>query len=152
LTRRGNAYFMDRAAPLFAGRRDEGRCALSKTDENLKLAFANESQTNVEYLAYAHQAIHEGLMEVAQLFREAAGAEIVHALSHLKVMGAVQSTKENLREAAEAEDLEILSMYPKFIEEAESEGNVAAAKSFRIAYEREKHHRAMFRQALKQMR
>ena len=127
------------------------RPAVSRTDENLRIAFASESQTNVEYLAYAHQAIEDGLMEVAQVFREAAGAEIVHALSHLKVMGVVKSTPENLRDAAEAEDLEIMSMYPKFIEEAESEGRVEAAKSFRIAYEREKHHRAMFRSTLKQM-
>ena len=124
---------------------------MTKTDENLKIAFADESQTNIEYLAYAHQAIDEGLMEVAQLFREAAGAETVHALSHLKVMGVVNMTKENLTEAAEGESLEILTMYPKFIEEAESEGREEAAKSFRIAYEREKHHRAMFRQALKHL-
>ena len=120
-----------------------------KTDENLKIAFASESQTNIEYLAYAHQAMDEELMEIAQLFREAAGAETVHALSHLKAIGAIRTTKENLREAAEGEDLEILSMYPKFIEEAENEGQEEAAKSFRIAFEREKHHRAMFRQALR---
>ena len=124
---------------------------MSKTDENLKIAFADESQTNIEYLAYAHQAIDEGLIEVAQLFREAAGAEVVHALTHLKALGAVNSTRENLREAAEGEDLEILSMYPKFIEEAEREGREEAARSFRIALEREKHHRSMFRQALKKL-
>jgi rubrerythrin len=45
---------------------------MNKTEENLKFAFANESQTNIEYLAYAHKAIDEGLMEIAQLFREAA--------------------------------------------------------------------------------
>lgn len=122
---------------------------MSKTDENLKIAFNNESQTNIEYLAYAHRAIDEGMMEIAQLFREAAGAEVVHALSHLKAMGVVRSTEENLKEAAEGEDLEITSMYPKFIEEAEEEGQEETAKSFRMAYEREKHHRAMFRQALK---
>ena len=124
---------------------------MSKTEENLKIAFADESQTNIEYLAYAHQAIDEGLIEVAQLFREAAGAEVVHALTHLKALGAVNSTRENLREAAEGEDLEILSMYPKFIEEAEREGREEAARSFRIALEREKHHRSMFRQALKKL-
>jgi len=122
-----------------------------RTDENLKIAFASESQTNIEYLAYAHKAIDEGLMEIAQLFREAAGAEIVHALSHLNAMGVVGTTKENLAEAAEGESLEILSMYPKFIEEAESEKREEAAKSFRIAFEREKHHRTMFRQALKSL-
>ena len=125
---------------------------MSITDKNLKIAFADESQTNIEYLAYAHRAIDEGLMEIAQLFREAAGAEVVHALSHLKVLGAVRTTKENLREAAEGEDLQILSMYPKFIEDAEREGRKEAAESFRIAYEREKHHRAMFQQALKNLK
>ena len=124
---------------------------MSPTDENLKIAFADESQTNIEYLAYAHQAMDEGFMEVAQLFREAAGAEVVHALSHFKAMGIVQTTKENLKEAAEGESLEIVSMYPKFIEEAESEGRKEAAESFRIAFEREKHHRNMFRQALKKL-
>jgi len=122
---------------------------MARTDENLKIAFASESQTNIEYLAYAHKAMDEGLMEIAQLFREAAGAEIVHALSHLKAMGIIRTTKENLGEAAEGESLEILTIYPKFIEEAESEGREEAAKSFRLAFEREKHHRAMFRQALR---
>ncbi len=125
---------------------------MAKTDENLKIAFADESQTNIEYLAYAHQAINEGLTEMAQLFREAAGAEVVHALTHLKAMDVVRTTRENLQEAAEGENLEIISMYPKFIKEAEEEGRQEAAESFRIAFEREKHHRDMFRQALKQMK
>lgn len=122
---------------------------MTKTDEYLKMAFASESQTNIEYLAYAHKAMEEGLIEVAQLFREAAGAETVHALSHLKAMEVVRTTRENLKEAAEGESLEILSMYPKFIEEAEKEGREEAVKSFTIAFEREKHHRTMFLQALK---
>ena len=125
---------------------------MSKTDENLRIAFANESQTNIEYLAYAHKAMDEGLMEIAQLFREAAGAETAHALSHLQAMGVVRTTNENLKEAAEGEDLEILSIYPKFIEEARSEGREEAVKSFTVAFEREKHHRAMFRQALRNLK
>jgi rubrerythrin len=125
---------------------------MSKTDENLKIAFADESQTNIEYLAYAHRAMEEGLTEIAQLFREAAGAEVVHALSHLQAMGIVKTTRANLKEAAAGESLEIMSMYPKFIEEAEKEGRKEAADSFRIAFEREKHHRAMFQQALKQIK
>lgn len=125
---------------------------MSKTDENLKIAFADESQTNIEYLAYAHRAIEEGLVEIAQLFQEAAGAEAVHALSHLQAMGIVKTTRANLKEAAEGESLEIVSMYPKFIEEAEREGRKDATASFRIAFEGEKHHRAMFRQALKQLK
>ncbi len=125
---------------------------MSKTDENLKIAFADESQTNIEYLAYAHKAMEEGMIEIAQLFREAAGAEVVHALTHLKAMNVVRTTRENLQEAAEGENLEIISMYPKFIREADEEGRQEAAESFRIAFEREKHHRSMFRQALKQIK
>jgi len=125
---------------------------MAKTDENLKIAFADESQTNIEYLAYAHKAIDEGLAEVAQLFREAAGAEVVHALTHLKAMDVVKNTRENLNEATEGESLEVISMYPKFLKEAEKEGRQEAVESFRIAFEREKHHRDMFLQALKQMK
>ena len=124
---------------------------MSKTDENLRIAFADESQTYIEYLAYTQRAIDEGLIEIAQLFREAAGAEEVHALTHLKTMAVVSSTRDNLEEAAEAEGLEIMSMYPKFIEEAEAEGRHDAAVSFRLAYEREKHHRNMFRAALQSL-
>lgn len=125
---------------------------MSNTDENLKIAFADESQTNIEYLAYAQRAIDEGMTEIAQLFREAAGAEVVHALTHLKAMDVVKTTRENLKEAAEGETLEIISMYPKFIKEAEEEGRQEAVESFRIAFKREKHHRDMFQQALKQMK
>ena len=124
---------------------------MTNTDDNLKIAFADESQTNIEYLAYAHKAIEEGFVEIAQLFREAAGAEVVHALNHLKTMGVVKTTGENLKEAAEGESLQIVSMYPKFIKEAEAEGRQEAAESFRLAFEREKHHRTMFQQALKKL-
>ncbi|UCG54971.1 MAG: rubrerythrin family protein [Dehalococcoidia bacterium] len=124
---------------------------MSKTDENLRIAFADESQTNIEYLAYAHKAMDEGLMDIAQLFSEAAGAETVHALSHLQAMGVVRTTRENLEEASEGEDLDISSIYPKFIEEARSEGREEAVKSFTMAFKREKHHRTMFRQALRQL-
>ena len=95
---------------------------MSQTDDNLKIAFADESQTNIEYLAYAQKAIDEGYAEIAQLFQEAAGAEVVHALTHLKALDVVGTTRDNLQEAAEAESLEVLSMYPKFIKEAEKEG------------------------------
>ncbi|HEY98088.1 MAG TPA: rubrerythrin family protein [Dehalococcoidia bacterium] len=124
---------------------------MTKTDENLKIAFADESQTNIEYLAYAHRAIEEGYVEIAQLFREAAGAEVVHALNHLKTMRVVKTTRDNLKEAAEGESLQIVSMYPKFIKEAEDEKREEAAESFRLAFEREKHHRTMFQQALKKL-
>ena len=124
---------------------------MQNTDENLKKAFAGESQANRKYLAFALKAMEEGLPEIAQLFLEAAGAETIHALNHLKVMGGVKSTKENLQEAAEGENYEIEEMYPEFIKEAENEGRNEAVKSFKLALEREKYHREMFREALKKL-
>ncbi len=125
---------------------------MSKTNENLKKAFAGESQANRKYLAFAAKAMEDGLPEIAQLFMEAAGAETTHALSHFKVMGGVKSTKENVKQAAEGENYEIEEMYPRFIKEAKAEGREDAAKSFKIAVEREKHHREMFREALKKFK
>lgn len=124
---------------------------MSKTDENLAEAFSGESRANRTYIAFAIKAMQEGSPEIAQLFMEAAGAETTHALNHLKVMGTVKSTKENVREAAEGENYEIEEMYPKFVKEAKSEGREDAAKSFELALEREKHHREMFREALRKL-
>lgn len=121
---------------------------MTKTDENLKNAFAGESQANRKYVAWAAKAMEEKHPEIAQLFMEAAGAETTHALSHLNVMGGIKTTKEHLTEAAEGEDYEIETMYPNFIAEAKAEGREDAVKSFELALEREKHHRDMFQKAL----
>ena len=67
------------------------------TMDNLKDAFAGESQANRKYLAFAKKADEEGFGQAARLFRAAAAAETVHAHSHLKVMGGINSTKENIR-------------------------------------------------------
>jgi rubrerythrin len=67
-------------------------------------------------------------------------------------MGGVKSTRENLEDAAEGEDVDVLTIYPKFIQEAEEEGKEDAARSFKVAFEREKHHRDMFKQALKKLK
>jgi VIT1/CCC1 family predicted Fe2+/Mn2+ transporter/rubrerythrin len=119
-----------------------------KTDANLQVALAGEADANRRYIAYGVQAITEGRPEIAQLFFEAAGAETVHALGHLRALGAVRSTRENLVRAATGEAEEIDVIYPRMIREAEDEGRHDAAASFRLALEREKYHREMFRQAL----
>lgn len=59
------------------------------TQDNLKEAFAGESQANRKYLAFADKADQEGYKQVAKLFRAAADAETVHARNHLRVMGGV---------------------------------------------------------------
>jgi len=69
---------------------------LTKTDENLKAAFAGESQANRKYLAFAKAADAEVFPQVAKLFRVAAEAETIHALNNLRVMGQVKSTADNL--------------------------------------------------------
>lgn len=125
---------------------------MSKTDENLKSAFAGESQANRKYVAFAMKAMEEGHPEVAQIFLEAAGAETAHAIAHMKAMGEIKSTEENLEASAEGEEYEIETMYPMFVEQAEKDGRNDAAASFGIAMEREKHHREMFRKALEEFR
>jgi len=70
-----------------------------KTLENLKAAFAGESQANRRYLAFAKKADAEGFKQAAKLFRATAEAETVHALKHLAVMDGIKSTKENLEAA-----------------------------------------------------
>ena len=72
---------------------------MSQTEKNLMEAFAGESQANRKYLAFAKQADKEGYPRAARLFRAAAAAETVHAHTHLKTVGGVRSTLENLKEA-----------------------------------------------------
>src|SRR5882672_10076924 len=121
----------------------------SKTDANLLVALAGEADANRRYLAYGIRALNEGRADIAQLFFEAAGAETIHALNHLATMGAVRTTRENLELAATGEVEEIEIVLPRMIEDAEAEGRADAAASFRLALDRERHHRDMFRTALK---
>jgi len=76
------------------------------TKENLADAFAGESQANRKYLAFAKRAEADGLPQVAKLFRAAAAAETVHAHAHLRAMGGIKNTAENLVEAIEGEGFE----------------------------------------------
>jgi VIT1/CCC1 family predicted Fe2+/Mn2+ transporter/rubrerythrin len=120
----------------------------SKTDANLLVALAGEADANRRYLAYGIQALNEDRPDIAQLFFEAAGAETIHALNHLRTMRAIGTTRENLQTAATGEMVEIEVVLPRMIREAEADGRADAAASFRLALERERHHREMFRTAL----
>lgn len=120
---------------------------MNTTESNLQQAITGEARARLKYTAYAMQAMQEGHPEIAQLFLEAAGAETIHGISHLRVAGGISTTLAHLDEAANGENDEIEEMYPRFIREAEAEGRADAADSFRLALEREKHHRAMFREA-----
>lgn len=125
---------------------------MTRTEENLKRAIAGEARARLEYIAFAMRAMEEGLPEYAQLFMEAAGAETIHGINHLRATGAIGTTYENLNESANAEDFEIEEMYPQFIREAEEESRPDAEASFALALERETHHREMFKRAFEAMK
>lgn len=118
------------------------------TMENLRAAFAGESQANRKYLAFAKKAETDGFPQVARLFRAAAAAETVHAHAHLRAMDGVKTTVENLQAAIAGEAHESDSMYPEFIAQAEQEGHKRALTSFKNALEVEKQHHALYTDAL----
>jgi rubrerythrin len=121
---------------------------MPKTEDDLKAAFAGESQANRRYLAFAKKADKDGLTQVAKLFRAVAAAETVHAHSHFRAMNGVGSTAENLKTAIAGENYEWTSMYPEFIQDAEAESVKRALASFRYAFEVEKVHEQLYRKAL----
>lgn len=118
------------------------------TDQNLKDAFAGESQANRSYLAFAAKADNDGYPQVARLFRAAAEAETVHAHAHLRAMSGIRDTAENLQTAIDGEGHEFMQMYPGFAAEAEKEGNKPALASFQNAMAVEKIHHGLYTSAL----
>ena len=124
---------------------------MSNTMENLEAAFAGESQANRKYLFFAEKADKEGHPQIARLFRAAAESETVHARNHLKSMGGIGSTKDNLQEAAKGENYEFTQMYPGFIEQAKVEKNQGAETSFDWANKVEKIHHRLYQKALEDL-
>jgi rubrerythrin len=117
------------------------------TMDNLKTAFAGESQANRKYLAYAKKAEQDGFPNVARLFRAAAEAETVHALGHFQAMGMTGSTADNLRDAVSGETYEYEEMYPPMLAEAEQAGHKAKTM-FKFASQAEKVHATLYAAAL----
>jgi len=119
-----------------------------KTNQNLAEAFAGESQANRRYLAYGEAAAKDGLPQVAKLFRAVAAAETIHAHAHLRAMGGVKATAENLKDAIAGEAHEFQEMYPGFLATAEAEGAKVAALSMKRALDVEIVHHGLFTDAL----
>jgi rubrerythrin len=117
------------------------------TQDNLKQAFAGESQANRKYLAFAKKAEQEGFANVARLFRTAAEAETIHAHGHLAALGGVGSTAENLRAAVDGETYEFTEMYPPMLAQAEAEGH-KARRMFGLAAKAEAVHAKLYSLAL----
>ena len=118
------------------------------TQDNLQAAFAGESQANRKYLAFAKKAEADKLPQIAKLFRASAEAETVHAHAHLRVMGGIKNTVENIQSAIEGEGHEFKSMYPDFVKQSESEQNKAATISFKNAMVVEEIHHGLYSKAL----
>jgi rubrerythrin len=118
------------------------------TMDNLQEAFAGESQANRKYLAFAKKADDDGMPQVAKLFRAAAEAETIHAHAHLRVMGGIKTTEENLKEAVVGEGVEFQDMYPGFLATAQEEGNKPAQFSFKNALAVEEIHHGLYSEAL----
>lgn len=124
-----------------------GEVEMSKSVENLKSAFAGESQANRRYLAFARKAEEEGFSQVAKLFRAAAEAETIHALNHISITGEVKSTAENLGTAISGETFEYKTMYPEYLNTAKKEANKQATWSFDVANKVEQVHAGLFKKA-----
>jgi len=122
----------------------------TKTLENLKAGFVAESQAHQRDLAFALQADQEELPQVARLFRAIAEAEGIHAFNHLRLLGGVSETQENLEAAFETENL-ASKTYPQFIREANDEGNTSVATIFSFSRDVERVHAKLYKKALDHM-
>ncbi len=120
---------------------------MATTIENLKEAFAGESQANQKYRAFAKKAEQDGYPNVARLFRTAAEAERIHADGHLKALEEVCSTAENLLAAMQGETYEYTRMYPPMLAQAEADGH-KAKRMFHYALEAEAVHAQLYELAL----
>ena len=121
---------------------------MDKSTDNLKTAFAGESQANRRYLAFAQKAEEEGYTQIAKLFKAAADAETVHAMNHARTMGEIKSTLENLNTAVSGEIFEFKKMYPEYLTTAKQEGNKQAVWSFDVASKVEQIHAGLFTKAI----
>lgn len=124
-----------------------GEAVRKMTDENLRAAFAGESQAHVRYLIFARKAEEEGFKNVARLFRAIAYAEQVHASNHFKALGELKSTSDNLEAAIGGEMFEVEEMYPAYNAVAELQGERGAMRSIRFALEAERIHAQLYKKA-----
>ncbi len=115
--------------------------------DNLKEAFAGESQANQKYRSFAARADRDGFPNIARLFRTAAEAERIHADGHLKALEGIGATADNLRAAIAGETHEAREMYPPMLQKAEAEGH-KARRMFAYAVEAEAIHAELYQRAL----
>jgi len=120
----------------------------TRTEENLRTAFAGESQARNKYTYFASVAKKEGYEQISNLFQKTADNEKEHAKMWFKELGGLGTTADNLRAAAEGENYEWTDMYAEFAKVAEEEGFMELAEKFRGVAEIEKHHEERYRALL----
>ena len=120
----------------------------SKTEANLRAAFAGESEARNKYTYYASKARKEGYNQIAALFEETAANEKEHAKLWFKLFHGIDSTAENLADAAAGENYEWTDMYAKFAKEAREEGFDHIAQLFDGVAAIEKEHEERYRKLL----
>ena len=122
----------------------------SKTEANLQAAFAGESQARNKYTYYASKAKKDGYVQIANIFEETAANEKEHAKMWFKLLhgGAVPSTVENLKDAADGENYEWTDMYAEFARTARDEGFDDIALLFEEVGKIEKEHEERYRKLL----
>lgn len=118
----------------------------SKTEQNLKTAFAGESQARNKYTFFASKARKDGYEQIAEIFEETANNEKEHAKIWFKLLnnGAISSTVQNLKSAAEGENYEWTDMYAEFAKTAKEEGFDHIAFLFEEVGKIEKEHEARY--------
>ena len=121
----------------------------TKTEENLKAAFAGESQARNKYTYFASKAKKEGYEQISALFLKTAENEKEHAKLWFKELNGIGTTAENLEAAADGENFEWTDMYEGFARTAEAEGFPELAAKFRGVAAIEKHHEERYRALLR---
>lgn len=117
------------------------------TEENLKSAFAGESQAHTRYLIFARKAEEEGYPNVARLFRAIAYAEQVHATNHYSVLGMIRGSPDNLQVAIDGETYEVDEMYPAYNAVAKLQEEKGAQRTTNWALQTERVHIGMYQKA-----
>lgn len=124
---------------------------MSTVHDDLKEAFAGESQAFQKYSAFAKKAEAEGMPNIARLFRTTAAAEKIHAEGHFNALQGVGTTQQNLEAAISGETYEFTDMYPPMVARAEAEGH-RAKKMFAWAVAAERIHAELYQKALEAVR
>jgi len=124
-----------------------GKKMIHMTEENLKVAFAGESQAHMRYLIFSEKAKREGYPNIARLFKAIAFAEQVHATNHYRELEGINASPQNLQAAIDGETWEVEEMYPAYLAVAQLQEEKGAQRSMGYALEAEKIHAAIYTEA-----